>query len=98
MAHKRRGYWEMGESASEMGSGRTLTVFVSYASDDAVIANSIVESLEQKGLECWLAPRDGKPGTQYADAIVGAINDARSMVLLLSQSAVASSHVGREVE
>jgi TolB-like protein/Flp pilus assembly protein TadD len=39
-----------------------------------------------------------KAGAQYADAIVGAINEAKAVVLLLSQNAVVSSHVGREVE
>ena len=37
------------------------------------------------------------PGVQYADEIVGAINDAKVLVLVLSQHAVASSHVGREI-
>jgi TolB-like protein len=45
-----------------------------------------------------MAPRDVKPGAQYADAIVRAINDAQAVVLVLSGSAVTSSHVGREVE
>ncbi len=82
----------------EKVSGSTRTVFISYASQDAAVANSIVEYLEQHGLSCWLAPRDVKPGAQYADAIVGAINEANAVVLLLSQNAVASSHVSREVE
>jgi hypothetical protein len=88
----------MAEGGGEKASGSTPPVFISYASQDAAITNSIVEHLEQHGLRCWLAPRDVKPGTQYADAIVGAINEARAVVLLLSQNAVASSHVGREVE
>jgi TolB-like protein/tetratricopeptide (TPR) repeat protein len=82
----------------EMASGGALTVFISYASQDAPVANSIVESLEQQGLVCWIAPRDVKPGALYADAIVRAINDANAMVLVLSASAVVSAHVGREVE
>jgi TolB-like protein len=82
----------------ETGSASAPIVFISYASRDAAIANSIVEHLEQHGLRCWLAPRDVKPGAQYADAIVAAINEAKAVVLLLSQDAVASSHVGREVE
>ena len=82
----------------EKASGSTPAVFISYASQDAAVANSIVENLEQRGIRCWLAPRDVKPGSQYADAIVGAINEAKVMVLLLSHYAVASSHVGREVE
>jgi TolB-like protein len=73
-------------------------VFVSYASQDAAVANSIVESLEGQGLKCWIAPRDVRPGTVYADAIVGAINEAKTLVLVLSASAMASAHVGREVE
>ena len=73
-------------------------VFVSYASQDAAVANSIVESLESQGLKCWIAPRDVKPGAQYADAIVRAINEAKAVVLVMSGSAVDSAHVAREVE
>jgi TolB-like protein len=72
--------------------------FISYASQDSAVANSIVENLEQHGLKCWIAPRDVKPGAQYADAIVRAINDAKSVVLVMSVSAVASPHVGKEIE
>jgi len=82
----------------ERASGSTPTVFISYASQDAAVAKSIVENLEHHGLRCWLAPRDVKPGTLYADAIVGAINEARALVLVLSANAVTSSHVSREVE
>jgi hypothetical protein len=71
---------------------------VSYASQDVAVANSVVESLERQGIQCWIAPRDVKPGTQYADAIVRAINEAKTLVLVLSQSSVGSSHVGREIE
>lgn len=73
-------------------------VFISYASQDAAVANSMVENLEQHGVKCWLAPRDVKPGAQYADAIVRAINEARALVLVMSASAVDSAHVAREVE
>jgi TolB-like protein/Tfp pilus assembly protein PilF len=73
-------------------------VFVSYASQDAAVAESIVESLEIHGLKCWIAPRDVKPGAQYADAIVRAINEAKAVVLVLSAGAMESSHVAREVE
>ena len=86
---------------SEASSSRTAInhdVFVSYASQDAAVANSIVESLEGQGLKCWIAPRDVKPGAQYADAIVRAINEAKAVVLVMSGNAVASSHVAREVE
>jgi TolB-like protein len=73
-------------------------VFVSYASQDAAVANSIVENLEKHGLKCWIAPRDVTPGSQYADEIVGAINDAKVLVLVLSEYSASSPHVGREIE
>src|ERR1700687_456042 len=74
------------------------TVFLSYASADAEVANQVCQALEAQGVLCWMAPRDVKPGAQYADAIVRAINDAKALVLVLSVSAVASLHVGKEVE
>ena len=34
--------------------GGTPTAFISYASQDAAIANSLVEALEQQGVRCRL--------------------------------------------
>ncbi len=73
-------------------------VFVSYASKDAATANAVVAALESQGLKCWIAPRNVIPGSQYADGIVRAINGAKLLVLVLSESAIASPHVGKEVE
>jgi TolB-like protein/Flp pilus assembly protein TadD len=83
---------------SESAPITSRSVFLSYASHDAEIANAACQFLESHGVSCWLAPRDVKPGTVYADAIVRAINDAKTLVLVLSASTMASSHVGREVE
>jgi TolB-like protein/tetratricopeptide (TPR) repeat protein len=84
------------DSANQTHSGSD--VFVSYASQDAAVANSIVESLEGQSLKCWIAPRDVTPGSQYADEIVGAINEAKVVVVVLSEHAIASPHVGKEIE
>lgn len=75
-----------------------MAVFISYASKDAVVATALVAALERSGLACWIAPRDVKPGTLYAEAIIRAISSAKVMVLVLLGSAIASSHVGKEVE
>ncbi|HWS64600.1 MAG TPA: TIR domain-containing protein [Steroidobacteraceae bacterium] len=80
------------------GAVTTQTVFLSYASHDTQIANTVCRELESRGLRCWIAPRDVAPGALYADAIVRAINDSKVLLIVLSQSAVASSHVGREIE
>jgi hypothetical protein len=73
-------------------------VFISYASQDAAVANSVVEALESQGIRCWIAPRDVTPGEFYAGVIVHAIDAAKATVLILSQHAAASPHVVREVE
>jgi TolB-like protein len=74
------------------------TVFLSYASHDTEIANTVCRELESRGIRCWIAPRDVAPGALYADAIVRAINESKVLLVVLSKSAVVSSHVGREVE
>jgi TolB-like protein len=80
------------------GGIASRTVFLSYASQDAEMANTVCRELERRGVRCWIAPRDVAPGALYADAIVRAINESKVLLIVLSQSAVASSHVGKEVE
>jgi adenylate cyclase len=76
----------------------TARVFISYASRDGAVAEKVRGALEGAGLPCWIAPRDVRPGESYAAAIVDAISACRMMVLVLSKSAIESSHVLREVE
>ena len=86
-------------SVTEAQPSRAHTpVFISYASQDAAVSNSLVENLEEHRLKCWIAPRNVTPGSQYADEIVAAINNTEVFVLVLSEHAVASPHVGRELE
>jgi hypothetical protein len=59
-------------------------VFISYASQDKALADTVCESLERAGVACWIAPRDVTPGEFHADAIVGAINATRVVVLVLT--------------
>ena len=82
------------------------TVFLSYASHDTEIANTVCRDLENRGIRCWIAPRDVAPGALYADAIVRAINESKVLLIevnaLLDRStpidypvAVISKHVSR---
>jgi serine/threonine-protein kinase len=73
-------------------------LFISYASADQTAADELTAYLEQRGIRCWIAPRDVPPGALYADAIVRAINEARALVVLLSHHSTGSSHVGKELE
>jgi TolB-like protein len=82
----------------QKASGDPPTVFISCASQDTAVAEAVVGALERTGLKCWIAPRDVVPGALYADEIVRAINEAHVVVLILSEQAVASPHVGKEIE
>jgi TolB-like protein/Flp pilus assembly protein TadD len=84
------------DAAADAGS--FPDVFVSYASRDVAVADAVVATLERQGLRCWIAPRDVPPGGLYADGIISAINGTKVLVLVLSENAVSSSHVGKEIE
>src|ERR1700688_705505 len=87
-----------GEGQATGANTGTHDVFISYASQDAALADAVVAALEANGFNCWIAPRDVTPGAFYAGAIVNAIDSAKAIVLILSQNAAASPHVVREVE
>jgi hypothetical protein len=89
---------ESGRLQGPHGPGPRRRVFISYASHDAAIAQKVCSALEAAGFLCWIAPRNVVPGTMYADGIVHAIDESSILVLILSQQAVASAHVGREIE
>jgi hypothetical protein len=76
----------------------TPAVFISYSSQGVAAADAVVRALERQGFFCWIAPRDVTPGEFHADAIVRALNASRLSVLLLSENALGSPHVLREVE
>ncbi len=71
--------------------------FVSHSSADAATAHKIVETLEAKGVRCWMAPRDIRPGLDFQQEIVTALESVRCLILLFSSKANESEHVHREV-
>jgi TIR domain len=73
-------------------------VFVSHSHEDSSAANLLVSALEERGVVCWLAPRDVAAGGSYAESILNAIESASCFVLIYSQNSNVSSHVMREVE
>jgi TolB-like protein len=92
---------EAGDKENLFGAAASASqrrVFISYASHDAAVAQKVCSALEAAGFPCWIAPRNVVPGTMYADGIVHAIDDSSILVLILSEQAVASAHVGREIE
>ncbi|MGA7456859.1 MAG: TIR domain-containing protein [Methyloceanibacter sp.] len=65
---------------------------------DAKKAQEIAASLEERGLKCWIAPRDVTAGRAYGDEIIRGIESAKAFVLVLSKASNGSSFVAREVE
>jgi TIR domain/VHL beta domain len=72
--------------------------FISYSSQDKMAADACCAVLESAGVRCWIAPRDIRPGAEYAAAIIDAIDRCRLMVLIFSSSANASGQIHREIE
>lgn len=73
-------------------------VFISYSSKDKSTADATCAKLEASGIRCWIAPRDIRPGLEYASGIIAGIDACRVMVLILSSNANASPQVHREIE
>jgi hypothetical protein len=73
-------------------------VFISYSAEDRSIADTVAGALEDRAVRCWIAPRDVLPGVVYSEAIIGAINASRVLVLVFSSRSNVSPHVMREVE
>ena len=73
-------------------------VFISYSSVDKDVAGQVCDYLEQGGLTCWIAPRDVTPSAEYAEQLIGAIESAQLMLLILSDKSNTSPQVVREVE
>jgi hypothetical protein len=78
--------------------GLSPPVFISYSSSDKTLAETICIRLEQSNIDCWMAPRNITPGLNYGQAIIGAINECRIMVVVFTDHANRSKFVSREVE
>ena len=74
-----------------------MFLFVSHVSEDRPAAMEIVRELERRGLRCWIAPRDVRPGRPFDDEIAEAIEGSRAMLLIFSERCNASEYIRREV-
>ncbi len=72
-------------------------VFISYALRSAGgIADQICGVLAEKGISCWYAGKDMKPG-DFAGSISRAIRECRIFLLILDKGAFQSAHVESEI-
>lgn len=74
------------------------SLFISYASQDEVIARQLYADLRKKDVPCWFAPHDLRPGTPILRGIEEAIHLQDKFLLILSEHAVKSAWIEREVD
>lgn len=74
------------------------TCVLSYATEDQAFVEKLHADLQSKGISCWFAPHDLKIGDKMREKIYEAIQGKDKLLLILSEHAVASEWVEREVE
>ena len=72
-------------------------LFVCFSSKDKAVALDVVEFLESEGLKCWISARDVAPGHNYQETIVHALEAARGIVFLFSESSALSGEIRKEL-
>ena len=74
-----------------------LFLFVSHIRDDRQAALEIVDELERRGVSCWIAPRDVRPGKPFDDEIAEAIEGSRALLLIFSDHCNEHEYIRREI-
>lgn len=71
-------------------------IFISYSSCDRVVAEALLNYLENRGIKCWIAFRDITSGN-FSGEITRALRDSDIMVVVCSKDSCRSEHVKNEV-
>ncbi len=85
-------------SQQQHSSSDYHTCVLSYATEDQAFAEKLYADLQSKGVSCWYAPHDLKTGDKLRTQIYEAIQKQDKLLLILSDHAVKSDWVEREVE
>ncbi len=72
--------------------------FISYSTEDQDFADRLYADLQAKGVRCWFAPEDLKIGDPFRQRIDDAIRRYDKLLVVLSETSVASTWVESEVE
>lgn len=71
-------------------------VFISYSSCDRIVAEALLNYLEGRGIQCWIAFRDITSGN-FSGEITRALRNSDIMVVVCSKESCRSEHVKNEV-
>jgi hypothetical protein len=80
-----------------VNTGVSSPIFVSYASIDQDVAETICDALQARGHRCWIACRNIGPGENFQESIVRAIRSARVMLLIFTSNANNSDEIKKEL-
>src|SRR6266705_1716638 len=72
-------------------------IFISFATQDRKVANTLCAALESRGFECWIASCDIRPGENFQIAIVRAIRKVKIMLLVFTSSSNNSEEMSKEL-
>ncbi len=73
-------------------------VFISHGSENSDEANALCAFIEGRGVKCWIAPRDVRPGIDYSEELQAAIETCAAFVVLVTDVANKSPYVRAETE
>lgn len=71
--------------------------FISYSSKDQEFADRLHADLQDNGVRCWFAPRDGQGGRKLHEQIDEAIRLHEKLLLILSNDSIKSEWVKTEI-
>jgi hypothetical protein len=75
-----------------------MKVFISHSNKDDVLAERIASYLERAGLDVWYDKREIMPGDNWADKIAQGLRESDAMVVLLSDGALSSEFMRRDID
>ena len=73
------------------------SLFISYSTKDQEFAERLHADLQARGVRCWFAPHDMRPGMKVHEQIEGAIQMHEKLLLILSPESMASDWVRWEI-
>jgi hypothetical protein len=73
------------------------TIFFSYSRDDSEFVLNLAKNLRDSGADIWLDQLDIQPGTRWDKSIQTALEESKTIIVVLSKSAVESNNVMDEV-
>ncbi len=75
-----------------------MKIFISHASKDASVARQLADKLVAAGHSVWIPENEFLPGDNWAKKLGQAIEEADTIIVLVTHEAAASESVTREVQ